>query len=153
MPDALTFEDFPPGKVVEYGGLDVSADDIVAFAREFDPQPFHLDEEAARAATGGLIASGWHTSALLLRMNCEAFLMRAAILDEAGVEEVRWMLPVRPGDRLHVRRRTLAARPRDGRTDEGEVEFFYELVNQDGLVAMTQRSLLVVKRRSEARAD
>ena len=149
----LTFEDFPPGEVVEYGGLDVSADDIVAFAREFDPQPFHLDEEAARAATGGLIASGWHTSALLLRMNCEAFLMRAAILDEAGVEEVRWMLPVRPGDRLHVRRLTLAARPRDGRTDEAEVEFFYELVNQNGLVAMTQRSLLVVKRRSEAQAD
>ncbi len=146
----LHFEDFPPGEVVEYGGLDVSADDIVAFAREFDPQPFHLDEEAARAATGGLIASGWHTSALLLRMNSEAFLMRAAILDEAGVEEVQWMLPVRPGDRLHVRRRTLTARHRDGRTDEAEVEFFYELVNQKGLVAMTQRSLLVVQRRSEA---
>ncbi len=79
--------------------------------------------------------------------------MRAAILDEAGVEEVRWMLPVRPGDRLHVRRLTLAARHRDGRTDEAEVEFFYELVNQNGLVAMTQRSLLVVKRRSEAQAD
>jgi acyl dehydratase len=153
MSDALTFEDFPPGEVVEYGGLDVSADDIVAFAREFDPQPFHLDEAAAGAATGGLIASGWHTSALLLRMNCEAFLMRAAILDEAGVEEVRWMLPVRPGDRLHVRRRTLAARPRDGRADGAEVEFFYELVNQAGLVAMTQRSLLVVKWRSEAQAD
>jgi acyl dehydratase len=153
MPHALTFEDFPPGEVVEYGGLDVSADDIVAFAREFDPQPFHLDEEAARAATGGLIASGWHTSALLLRLNCEAFLMRAAILDEAGVEEVRWLLPVRPGDRLHVRRLTLAARHRDGRTDEAKVEFLYELVNQNGLVAMTQRSLLVVKGRSEARAD
>jgi len=153
MPDALTFEDFPPGEVVEYGGLDVSADDVVAFAREFDPQPFHVDEEAARAATGGLIASGWHTSALLLRMNCDAFLMRAAILDEAGMEEVRWMLPVRPGDRLHARRLTLAARPRDGRTDEGEVEFLYELVNQDGLVAMTQRSLLVVKCRGEAGAD
>ena len=118
-----SFEDFPPGEVVEYGGLDVSADDIVAFAREFDPQPFHIDEEAARATTGGLIASGWHTSALLLRMNCDAFLMRAAILAEAGVEEVRWKRPVRPGDRLHVRRLTLAARPRDGATDEAEVEF------------------------------
>ena len=79
--------------------------------------------------------------------------MRAAILAEPGVDEVRWKLPVRPGDRLHVRRRTLAARPRDGRTDEGEVEFFYELVNQNGLVAMTQRSPLVIKRRSEAQAD
>ncbi len=87
MSAELAFEDFPPGEVVEYGGLDVSADDIVAFAREFDPQPFHVDEEAARATTGGLIASGWHTCALLLRMNCDAFLMRAAILAEAGVEE------------------------------------------------------------------
>ena len=150
MPEALTFEDFPPGEVVEYGGLDVSADDIVAFAREFDPQPFHVDEEAARAATGGLIASGWHTCALLLRMNCEAFLMRAAILGEPGVEEVRWERPVRPGDRLNVRRCTLAARPHR-RT--GEVEFLYEVVNQDGHVAMTQRSRLAVKRRGVARLE
>jgi acyl dehydratase len=146
MPEALGFEDFPPGEVVEYGGLDVSAEDIVAFAREFDPQPFHLDEDAGRAATGGLIASGWHTCALLLRMNCEAFLTRAAILGEAGVEEVRWERPVRPGDRLKVRRATLAARSRDRGT--GEVEFLYEVVNQDGVVAMTQRSLLAIKRRN-----
>jgi acyl dehydratase len=152
MTDALHFEDFPPGQVAEYGGLDVSADDIVAFASEFDPQSFHIDDEAARATTGGLIASGWHTSALLLRMNCEAFLMRTAILAEA-VEETRWERPVGPGDRLHVRRLTLAARPHDSATDEGEIEFLYEVVNQNGLVAMTQRSLLVVQRRSEAGAD
>src|SRR6201988_943201 len=107
MPDPLYFEDFPLGAVIEYGGVDVSADEIVAFARDFDPQPFHTDEEAARAATGGLIASGWHTSALLLKMNCEAFVVRAAVLAEPGVKEVRWQLPVRPGDRLHVRPRTL----------------------------------------------
>ena len=88
------------------------------------------------AATGGLIASGWHTSALLLRMNCEAFLTRAAILEEAGVEEVRWQLPVRPGDRLHVRRQTLACRSREGRCGAGEVEFLYEVINQDGAAAM-----------------
>src|ERR1700722_11937808 len=95
MPDALYFEDFPLGEVVEYGRVDISVDEILAFAREFDPQPFHTNEEAARAATGGLIASGWHTSALLLRMNCEAFLMHAAVLEEGGVEEVRWKRPVR----------------------------------------------------------
>ena len=149
MPEALYFEDFPLGEVVEYGGVDVSADEIVAFARDFDPQPFHTDKEAARAATGGLIASGWHTSALLLRMNCEAFLTRAAILDEAGVEEVRWQVPVRPGDRLHVRRQTLARRPREGRTNASEVEFLYEVVNQDGAVAMTQRSVLLLKQRPQ----
>ena len=65
---------FLPGEVVEYGGVEVSADEIVEFAREFDPQPFHLDHEAARPATGGLIASGWQTAALLMRMNCDAFL-------------------------------------------------------------------------------
>jgi acyl dehydratase len=145
MPDLLYFEDFPPGEVVEYGRVDVSADEIVAFAREFDPQPFHIDEEAAREATDGLIASGWQTCALLLRMNCDEFLMRAAIVEEAGVEEVRWQRPVRPRDRLHVRRNTLAKRPREGRT--GEVEFLYEVVNQDGVVVMTRRSLLVLKQR------
>jgi acyl dehydratase len=151
MPDRLYFEDFPPGEAVEYGRVDVSADEIVAFAREFDPQPFHIDEEAARAATGGLIASGWHTCALLLRMNCDAFLMRAAIVEEAGVEEVRWQRPVRPRDRLHVRRNTLAKRPREGRT--GEVEFLYEVVNQDGVVVMAQRSLLVLKQRPQPLGD
>jgi acyl dehydratase len=147
MSEALAFEDFPAGEIVEYGSIEVSADEIVAFAREFDPQPFHIDEEAARAATGGLIASGWHTSALLLRMNCDAFLTRAAVVDEPGIQEVRWERPTRPGDRLHVRRRTLVSRPRDGRT--GEVEFHYEVVNQDGLVTMTQRSLIVLERRRQ----
>ena len=146
MADALAFEDFPADAMVEYGDAVVSAEQIVAFAREFDPQPFHVDEEAARAMTGGLIASGWHTCALLLRMNCDAFLTRAAILGELGIEEVRWARPVRPGDRLHVRRLTLAGR-RSDRPDVGEVEFLYEVVNQDGVVAMSQRSVLRMRRR------
>ena len=150
MPEALYFEDFPLGEMVEYGAVDVSAAEIIAFAYEFDPQPFHTDQEAARAATGGLIASGWHTSALLLRMNCEAFLTRAAIVEEAGVEEVRWQLPVRPGDRLHVRRQTLASRLREGKTSAGEVEFLYEVVNQKGEAAMVQRSVLLLKQRPQA---
>ncbi|HEY1865158.1 MAG TPA: hypothetical protein VGG77_16015 [Roseiarcus sp.] len=84
-------------------------------------------------------------------MNCEAFLTRAAILEEAGVEEVRWQRPVRPGDQLHVRRHTLAKRPRDGRTGAGEVEFLYEVVNQDGVAAMSQRSVLLLKQRPQPR--
>ena len=149
MPEALYFEDFPLGEVAEYGRVDVSVDEILAFAREFDPQPFHTNEEAAREATGGLIASGWHTSALLLRMNCDAFLTRAAILEEAGVEEVRWQLPVRPGDRLHVRRHTVARRLREDRTGAGEIEFLYEVVNQVGEAAMTQRSVLLIEQRPQ----
>jgi acyl dehydratase len=147
MPDLLYFEDFQAGEAVEYGGVEVSADEIIAFAREFDPQPFHTDEEAAGAATGGLIASGWHTCALLLRMNCDEFLMRAAIVSEAGIEEVQWRRPVRPGDRLHVRRQTLATRVAESRTGEGEVELLYELFNQDGEIAMTQSSRLLLKQR------
>jgi len=146
MLDALYYEDFPLSEVVEYGGVEVSAGEIVAFAREFDPQPFHIDEEAARAATGGLIASGWQTCALLLRMNCEAFLMRTAIVEEMGIEDVRWERPVRPGDRLSVRRHTLAKRPREGE-GAGEIEFLYEVVDPDGVVAMAQRSLLLVEQR------
>ena len=153
MSDLLYFEDFLAGEAIDYGRVDVSADEIIAFAREFDPQPFHVDEEAASAATGGLIASGWHTCALLLRMNCDEFLMRAAIVEEAGVEEVRWQRPVRPRDRLHVRRRTLAKRPCEGRTSEGEVEFLYEVVSQDDVVVMTQRSLLVLKQRPQPFGD
>jgi acyl dehydratase len=147
MTGQLFFEDFAPLKVVEYGGVEVSAEAIVAFAREFDPQPFHVDAEAAKAATGGLIASGWHTGALLLRMNCDAFLMGAAILGERGIEEVKWSLPVRPGDRLHVRRTTLSARPSSGHQSAGDVEFLFEVVNQNGAVAMTQRSILMLARR------
>lgn len=150
MPDALYFEDFPLGDVVEYGRIDVSAADIITFAREFDPQPYHTDEEAGRATTGGLIASGWHTSALLLRMNCDAFLVRAAIIEEAGVEEVRWQQPVRPGDQLRVRRHTVAKRPRNDRVSAGEVEFLYEVVNQDGVAAMTQRSVLLLRQRPQS---
>jgi acyl dehydratase len=153
MPDALYFEDFPLGEVIEYGDVRLTVDEILAFARDFDPQPFHTDEEAARAATGGLIASGWHTSALLLKMNCQAFLTRAALLEETGIEEVRWERPVRPGDRLRVRRRTLATRPREDRIGAGEVEFFYEVITQDDVAAMSQRSLLMLKRRPQPFAN
>jgi len=152
MTDELAFEDFLAGEAAEYGGITVSADDIVAFAREFDPQPFHIDEERARAMTGGLIASGWHTCALLLRMNCDAFLSRVSTIEDTGVEEVKWTRPVRPGDRLFVRRLTLAVRSWDGRPDAGEVEFLYEVVNQEGAVAMTQRSVLRLRRRAPAEA-
>ena len=147
MSGLLTFEDFPAGEVVEYGGVEVSAREIVDFACEFDPQPFHLDEEAAKSMTDGLIASGWHTCALLLRMNCNSFLMRAMVLADPGIDEIRWARPVRPGDRLRVRRHTLDVRPGDGGPHAGAVEFLYEVVNQDNVVAMTQRSRLILSRR------
>jgi acyl dehydratase len=83
-------------------------------------------------------------------MNCEAFLVRAAIIEETGVEEVRWRQPVRPGDKLRVRRHTLMSRPREGEMRAGEVEFLYEVVNQDGVAAMIQRSRLLLKQRPQS---
>ena len=141
MTDRLTFEDFPADEVVEYGSVEVSAEDIIEFAREFDPQPFHLDDAAGQTVAGGLIASGWHTSALLLRMNCDAFLSRADIVGDLGIEEIKWKLPVRPGDRLRVRRHTLKARPSELQAEVGEVEFLFEVVRQDGAIVMTERSV------------
>ncbi len=141
MTDRLAFEDFPADEVVEYGGVEVSAEDIIEFAREFDPQPFHLDDAAGRTVAGGLIASGWHTSALLLRMNCDAFLSRADTVGALGIEEIKWKLPVRPGDRLRVRRHTLKARPSELQAEVGEVEFLFEVVRQDGAIVMTERSV------------
>jgi len=145
------FEDFPAGESVEYGRVDVTAEAIVDFARQFDPQTFHLDEEAGREVAGGLIGSGWQTTAFLLGMNCEAFLARAAAIGDCGVEEIAWLLPVRPGDRLRVRRHTRSARLL-GNEDAGELEFLFEVLNGRDEVVMTQRSLLKLERRPERHA-
>jgi acyl dehydratase len=148
----LYFEDFPAGETIEYGAVEVTAEAIVAFARDFDPQPFHLDEEAGREVAGGLIASGWQTTAFLLRMNCEAFLTRAATLGDAGVEEIAWLLPVRPGDILRVRRHTKFAQPLD-EAGRGELEFLFEVLNGGDETVMTQRSRMATERRPNKSAD
>jgi acyl dehydratase len=145
----LYFEDFPPGEVVEYGDMEVSAVRIKAFAEQFDPQPFHLDEIAARETmAGGLIASGWHTAGMLMRMNCDHFLNRSAAQGAPGIEEVNWLRPARPGDRLSVRRTTVSARPSASRPELGLINFMFEVVNQLGEVAMTQKNVILFKRRA-----
>jgi len=146
--DRLYFEDFAPGEIVEYGDMEVAAEAIVAYARQFDPQPFHLDEAAARATVaGGLIASGWHTAAMLMRMSCDGFLNRSASQGGPGVEELDWVKPVRPGDRLRVRRTTLGARASRSRPAVGLVEFLFEVVNQNAEIVMTQKNAVFVLRR------
>lgn len=149
--ERLYFEDFAAGERIEYGGVEVTAEAIVAFAREFDPQPFHLSDEAGREVAGGLIASGWQTTAFLLRMNCEAFLTRAAAVGDDGVEEINWLSPVRPGDRLHVRRHTREARLLDN-VAQGQLEFLFEVINDRREIVMTQRSLMTIERRAVAPA-
>ena len=144
----LYFEDFPAGEIREYGDRLVTAEEIVEFAREFDPQPFHLDEVAGRGTqAGGLIASGWHTAALLMRMNCDEFLLRSASQGAPGTDEVNWLKSVRPGDRLRVRRTTLSVRPSRSRPETGLVEMLFEVLNQNGETVMTQKGALFIGRR------
>ena len=112
------FEDFPPGRTAEYGPRRVTREEIIAFAAQFDPQPMHLDEEAARATMlGGLGASGWHSCCVMMRMIADGLLLDAASMGAPGIDEVHWLTPVRPGDRLTVRGTVLETRPRTaGRT-------------------------------------
>jgi acyl dehydratase len=152
--DLLWFEDFHVGEIVEYGSTTVTAEAIVEFARQFDPQAFHLDDSAARETmTEGLIASGWHTAAILMRMSCDHFLNRSTCQGAPGIEEISWVKPVRPGDTLGVRRATVGARVSRSRPELGLVEFVLEAVNQSGEVVMIQRGAIFFKRRSvDARA-
>ncbi len=136
------FEDFEPGQVVELGSRTLTEEEIVAFAREFDPQPFHVDPDAARESVfGGLIASGWHTGALWMRMYVDSLLDGTASMGSPGIEELRWLAPVRPGDTLTGRLEVLETTPSERRPDRGTVRIRAEMVNQDGVVvlAMTSR--------------
>jgi acyl dehydratase len=147
----LHFEDFSSGEVVEYGDIEVSSVRIKAFAEQFDPQPFHLDEVAARDTfAGSLIASGWHTAAMLMRMNCDYFLNRSAAQGSPGIEAVNWLKPVRPGDRLSVRRKIVEARASASRPELGLVGFEFEVMNQLREVVMTQKNVILFKRRPVA---
>jgi acyl dehydratase len=151
MAAALAFEDFRPGDVAEYGDLVVDREDMLDFARDYDPQPMHVSEEAARGSMlGELIASGWYTAALLMRMNCDAFLLDALSLGSPGVDSLEWRAPVRAGDRLTVRREVLSTRRVPGRPEAGLVKFGFDLVNQDGVVVMRQVSAKLIGRRAEA---
>ena len=134
----LHFEDFTPGSVAEYGPRVITRDEIVAFAAEFDPQPFHLDEAAASASMlGGLAASGWHSCCLLMRMISDGFILQSKFLGAPGVEEVRWLAPVRPGAALTARATVLETRPSRSRPDMGLVKFRFELVDSAGTCLMT----------------
>jgi acyl dehydratase len=139
MPD-LHFEDFEPGQVYELGSRLVTESDIVAFAREWDPQPFHIDPETAKESVfGGLIASGWQTGAMWMRMYVDTMLGTAA-RGSPGIEELRWLAPVRPDDTLSGRLEVLEATPSATRPDRGTIRIRGEMVNQDGVVVMSMTS-------------
>jgi acyl dehydratase len=135
--EARWWEDYVPGTVHELGSVTVDQAGIIGFARQFDPQPFHLDPEAARRSPyGGLIASGWHTAALAMRMLVDGFLAGAASLGSPGVDEVRWLHPVRPGDTLSLRVEILEARRSRSKPEQGIVRTRVEVLNQAGAVVM-----------------
>jgi acyl dehydratase len=147
----LYLEDFQVGDVRDTGSWTVSREEIVAFARQFDPQPIHLDEEAAkRSPYGGLIASGWHTSALCMRLVVDSFLEDGTgNLGSPGVDELRWLKPVRPGDTLSVRIEVVEIVPSKSRPDRGVVKLRYTVRNQKSEDVMTVLAMGIMLRRPE----
>jgi acyl dehydratase len=142
------FEDYLPGAVFEYGGIAVTEAEIIEFARRFDPQQMHVDPEAAaRGRFGGLVASGWHTAAMIMRLIVDNFLPGAASLASPGIDELRWLRPVRPGDALRIRVTVLEATPSRSRPDRGIVRTLVEVLNQDGEVVMSMKPMNIIARR------
>ncbi len=137
------FEDFSVGEVIELGSRTLSQESIMAFAREFDPQPFHTDPEAARhTAFGGLIASGWHTASLYMRLLVDGMVKHVAnSMGSPGVDKIEWLKPVRPGDTLRGRLTILDAIPSKSRPDRGTLKTLGEMINQHGEVVMTIRGV------------
>lgn len=147
--DLLHFEDFPVGEVVDLGRYEVTAEEIKAFAAEFDPLPFHTDEAAARETVmGGLCASGWHIAAMLMRIMCDTYLLDAAGMGSNGIDEVKWLKPVRPGDVLSVRRETLAARVSSRRPEMGIITFRWTMLNQRGEPVTEMRGVNLMRTRA-----
>ena len=148
----IHFEDFIPGTTTIYGPRMVTREEIVAFATEFDPQPMHFDEEAAKKTMlGGLSASGWHTCAIMMRLIYDGLLVDAASMGAPGVDEVKWLKPVRPGDSLSARATVLGKREPKSRPDMGFVQFRCEMLNQHGEVVLEATYPgMFAKRSSEA---
>ena len=144
----MHFEDLAVGQTFRSASATMDLERIKAFAAEFDPQPFHLDEEAAAGSVfGGLVASGWHTAALAMRLVVESDFRIAGGLVGAGVEHVQWPRAVRPGDVLHVESEVLEVRPSKTKPDRGIVKVRNTTMNQDGQPVMIQVANLIVPRR------
>jgi acyl dehydratase len=136
------FEDYVAGTIHEFGTITVEENEIIAFGRRFDPQVFHTDPEAAKSTIyTGLIASGWHTAALMMRLFVDNFLSHVASLGSPGVDELRWLVPVRPGDTLSLRVTILKTNRSRSKPDRGVVLSLIEVLNQDRIVAMSMKAV------------
>ncbi len=149
--DDRYLEDYEPGAAYECGSIAVEEEEVVWFGRRFDPQPFHSDPEAAAESVfGGLIASGWHTASLMMRLFVDNYLSHNASLSSPGVDELRWLKPVRPGDTLYLRVTVAETRRSRTKPDRGVLRSLIEVRNQRDETALTMTALnLVACRRSE----
>ena len=145
------FEDYIAGTAQEFGSIAVEEAEVIAFAQRFDPQPFHTDPVAAQQSPfGGLIASGWHTAALTMRLVVEHYLAKTASLGSPGIDELRWLKPVRPGDTLTVRVSVIEAKRSRSKPDRGVVRSALEVLNQNREVVMTMKALNMMRCREVA---
>ena len=142
------FEDYIEGDIYRFGSIAVEANEVIAFAKRFDPQAFHVDPDAAKlTAFGGLIASGWHTGALAMRLFADHYLTHVASLGSPGIDELRWVRPVRPQDILSLRITVLKAVPSKSKPDRGAVTSLVEVFNQANEAVMTFKCVNIIGRR------
>ncbi|WP_338873573.1 MaoC family dehydratase [Myxococcus stipitatus] len=147
------FEDFQPGDASEAGPYVISREEIIAFAKQFDPQPFHLSDEGGREGIfGGIIASGWHTASICHKLVVEHLLKGSASLGSPGLDELKWLRPVRPGDALTARFEVISTTPSRSKPDRGAIKFRFEVRNQSGEVVMTEIANALFSRRPEGTA-
>ncbi|MGB8397689.1 MaoC family dehydratase [Bradyrhizobium sp.] len=150
----LVFEDFKPGRFGTFGPRHVSREEMLAFAAEFDPQPMHLDEAAAKQSMlKGLSGSGWHLGSIMMRMMFDGFIGRTASLGSPGIDELRWLAPLRPGDDLTLEVDVAEARASRSRPATGIVTFKVTARNAAGQALCEWVSSIIVRRRIEATAE
>lgn len=148
--DQRHFEDYAPGSVAQYGPIVVDEAEIIEFGRRYDPQEFHTDAvKAAAGPFGGVIASGWHTGSMMMRVLVDRYLSRTAGLGSPGMDELRWMAPVRPGDRLWVKVTVIEARRSESKPDRGMVRLLIEVVNEQGVVVMSVKAMTLARCRTQ----
>jgi acyl dehydratase len=136
------FEDYLPGAVHEFGSITIHEAEIIEFGQRFDPQPFHIDPVAAeKSVFGGLIASGWYTASLMMRLFVDHYLSHVASLSSPGVDQLRWLKPVRPSDALSIRVTVSETKRSRSKPDRGIVHSHIEVLNQDGEIVMTMKAM------------
>ncbi|MGC5800888.1 MaoC family dehydratase [Ralstonia pseudosolanacearum] len=151
LPYTFYFDDFQVGQTMEMGTYAVTEDEILTFARQYDPQPFHVDPEAARRSIyGGLISSGWMTCAVMMRLMVQNFLSKSSSMGSPGVDEIRWLRPVYPGDTLSVSSTCLEVRPSQSKHDRGVAINRWEARNQHGELVCTLVGMGLFGRRPAA---